>query len=553
MTGHNSFWKRVSSSLRACTLGLACLVLATTTANISSYAAEWPSDVSIDADAGIVMDADTGTILYGKNIHDTYAPASITKVLTALVVLDNCEMNETVKYTAHAVNDVEDGSSSAGYSVGDETTVEVALYSLLLKSANESANALADHVAGSKADFVELMNKKAKELGCVDSHFNNPSGLNDEEHYVSAYDMALITRAAFENETFCRISATTYYELPPNARNPQGLGISPGNRMIKKNWPQEYMPECIGGKTGYTSIALNTLVTGAEKDGRRLITAVLHSDGTTYSDTKKLVNFGFSEFKTLDLTAENSPFEKLLSDLSAGNVPLVTGVRPQVIAGSHVVVPVDVEVSDITCKADFSLEADAPANACARLHFDIDGHEIGSGWLGFENITIHGASKIPEELLEGAPALEQLAADASEKANVERAAEEARKESVRASKAAETASGGGTAGADNSDKKDKESGAAKTGRIHGNHQKEEDPMDKLARWALILGIIGGVVLAVLLSITALKAYDDHQRRKEEAATEDRKKRRRQRFRADGMTEEEFDDYVKKHREKRGKE
>lgn len=241
---------------------------------------DWPADISIDSDAGIVMDANTGVVLYGKNIHETYSPASITKVLTSLIVLEHCSLDETVTFSESAVYNVESNSSSAGYDTGDTASVKDCLYALLLKSANEAANALAEHVAGSADAFAVLMNEKAAELGCQDSHFANPSGLNNEEHYVSAYDMALITRAAFENPTFAKIVETTYYKLPPNQKNPEGQGISPGNKLVKKNWPQYYRPDVLGGKTGYTSIALNTLVNGARQGDTTLITVILHSNNT---------------------------------------------------------------------------------------------------------------------------------------------------------------------------------------------------------------------------------------------------------------------------------
>ena len=174
--------------------------------------ADWPDNVSIESDAGIIMDANSGAVIYGKNIHATYAPASITKVLTALIVLERCSMDETVTFSQNAVYNVESNSSSAGYDTGDTASVKDCLYALLLKSANEAANALAEHISGTTEEFAVLMNEKAAELGCQDSHFSNPSGLNDENHYVSAYDMALITKAAFENADFSKIVATTYYE-----------------------------------------------------------------------------------------------------------------------------------------------------------------------------------------------------------------------------------------------------------------------------------------------------------------------------------------------------
>ena len=189
-----------------------CLIFSLLLCPMTADAAvSWPENASIQADGGIVIEADTGTVLYGKNIHETYYPASITKILTALIVLEHCDLDEIVTFSHDAVYNVEEGSSSAGIDEGDELTVRDCLYALLLASANESANALAEHVSGSREAFAELMNEKAESLGCQDSHFANPSGLNDENHYTSAYDMALITRAAIENPTFVEISGSRTY------------------------------------------------------------------------------------------------------------------------------------------------------------------------------------------------------------------------------------------------------------------------------------------------------------------------------------------------------
>ena len=164
-------------------------------------APSWPTGVEIEADGGIVM-ANSGAILYGKNIHTQYFPASITKLLTALIIIENCDLNDMVTFSENAVYNVEEGSTSAGYDTGDQATVRNCLYAMVLKSANEAANALAEHAAGSIDAFADMMNQKAAELGCTDSHFANPSGLNNPEHYTSAHDMALIARAAFDNPDF---------------------------------------------------------------------------------------------------------------------------------------------------------------------------------------------------------------------------------------------------------------------------------------------------------------------------------------------------------------
>ncbi len=316
---------------------------------------EWPSDISIASDAGIVMDANTGVVLYGKNIHETYSPASITKVLTSLIVLEHCSLDETVTFSESAVYNVESNSSSAGYDTGDTASVKDCLYALLLKSANEAANALAEHVAGSADAFAVLMNEKAAELGCQDSHFANPSGLNNEEHYVSAYDMALITRAAFENPTFAKIVETTYYKLPPNQKNPEGQGISPGNKLVKKNWPQYYRPDVLGGKTGYTSIALNTLVNGARQGDTTLITVILHSNNKQYEDTSRLLDFGFNNFQSVKIADYDQTFSNIGKDLKIADVSTAGGESLSIDPDSRVVLPKTADFSETTTSFDYEI------------------------------------------------------------------------------------------------------------------------------------------------------------------------------------------------------
>ena len=200
----------------------------------NAYAeATWPDYVPIQAEGGIVMDADTGTVLYGKNIHTAYYPASITKIMTALVVIENCSLDEMVTFSHNAVYNVEAGSSSAGLDEGDVLNVRDCLYALLLKSANESANALAEHVAGSTEAFAEMMNAKAASLGCQDSHFANPSGLNNPDHYVSAYDVkekyAGILRGLYRRQDRIHVSGWQY----PGNLCPQKWH-DPGIRGLKR-------------------------------------------------------------------------------------------------------------------------------------------------------------------------------------------------------------------------------------------------------------------------------------------------------------------------------
>lgn len=251
----------------------------------------------VQAEGAVLMDAATGKVLFGKNQNQQFYPASITKVMTALLVLERCSLQDTVTFSATATTNLESGAVALGVSEGDQLTVEQSLYGLLLKSANEIGNGLAEHVAGSNAAFADLMNEKARALGCQNTHFANPHGLNDPSHLTTAYDMALILRAALENADFRRIDTTTSYDFPA-LKKEAAKTITMGHKMLYPT-DSRYYPGMIGGKTGYTSKAGNTLVTGVERDGIRLIAVVLKSKGTHYTDTKAMLDYGFANYQTL--------------------------------------------------------------------------------------------------------------------------------------------------------------------------------------------------------------------------------------------------------------
>lgn len=245
----------------------------------------------VAAEGAVLLNAATGEVLYGKNQDKQFYPASITKVMTALVVLEHCNLNETVTFSEAATTNLESGAVALGVSAGDQLTVEQSLYGLLLKSANEIGNGLAEHVSGSVSAFADLMNAKAKELGCKNTHFANPHGLNNENHKTTPYDMALILRAAVANDTFRKIDTTTSYEFPA-IKNSAARTITMGHKMMYKT-DSRYYEGIIGGKTGYTSKAGNTLVTAVERDGVRLIAVVMKANGTHYTDTKAMLDYGF--------------------------------------------------------------------------------------------------------------------------------------------------------------------------------------------------------------------------------------------------------------------
>lgn len=340
----------------------------------------WPENVEISAEGGILMDAGSGAVLYGKNIHQAYYPASITKILTALIVIENCNLDETVTFSHNAVYNVEAGSSSAGIDEGDQLSVRDCLYAMLLKSANEAANALAEHAAGSIDAFAEKMNEKAQSLGCTDSHFNNPSGLNDPEHYTSAHDMALIACAAFENATFVEIDSSRYYDLPPTKRNPEGSRVYPGHKMLKKNLP-EYYPGILGGKTGYTSLAGNTLVTCAERNGMRLVSVVLNGHQTHYTDTKTLLDFGFANFYSVNVSAEDTTYSSLANDMTIAGLPAADLSILHLQDDSQITLPNSANFSDTESSISYDLPASAPKLAVAQITYRYGNHDAGYAWL----------------------------------------------------------------------------------------------------------------------------------------------------------------------------
>ena len=174
----------------------------------------WPEDAPpVTSEAAIVMEASTGAILYSKNIHEEFYPASITKILTTLLAIENSSLSEIVTFSKKAVFDVDLDSSRIGIDVGEELTMEQSLYGIMLASANEVSYAVAEHISGDVDSFADLMNARAKELGCTNTNFVNPNGLPDPNHYTSAYDMALISRAAINNDIFREITGTRTYKI----------------------------------------------------------------------------------------------------------------------------------------------------------------------------------------------------------------------------------------------------------------------------------------------------------------------------------------------------
>ena len=268
--------------------------------NASATDAEYiPSDAPvINAESAIVMDIDTGDILYEKAAYTERYPASITKVLTCLIAIRNGNVNDTLTISESVMNQTEEGSSSIGLVAGEQLTLRDALYGMMLNSGNECALSIAEYIGGSTEGFADMMNKTARELGCKASNFVNPNGLQNENHYTCCYDMALIGIAAYQYPEFKKLISSQSYEIPETNMN-EARALWQENRLIYSGNGEYYYQYSTGGKTGYTTTSLATLISFAERDGRRLVTVVMKCNPTTesYLDTIKLDEFCFNSYK----------------------------------------------------------------------------------------------------------------------------------------------------------------------------------------------------------------------------------------------------------------
>ena len=257
--------------------------------------ANWPQGPAIYAESGILVDLDTQEILYSKNIDKQLYPASITKVMTTLVAIESSSPEEPVTFSQHALDSIEWDSSNIGCRLNETLTMEQCWYAMMLNSANEVCCGVAEHISGSIEAFVEKMNQKAAELGCTNTHFSNPNGLPDETHYTTAHDMALIANAAYQNETFRQVFSTRQYEIPPTPQYTETRYLYNHHKMMQPD-TEYYYEGCLGGKTGYTETALNTLVTIASRNGKNLLCVTMRTQGRqVYTDTASLFDYGFSQ------------------------------------------------------------------------------------------------------------------------------------------------------------------------------------------------------------------------------------------------------------------
>lgn len=346
----------------------------------SNLIENWPLGPEIGAKSAILIEANTGVVLYEKNVHEKLFPASVTKILTALVAFDNSEMNDMVTFSYDAVGSIDwRTDANMGIAGGSSITMEQTLYGMLVGSANEAAYAIAEHIAGNgKLDeFAKLMNEKAKSLGCVDSNFVTPNGIHDDNHYTSAYDLSLIGRAFFKNEFLSHIACTPKYTIPPSPTQTKGeLTVYAKSKLFPG---KEYAYEgLVGTKTGYTDLARQTLISCAERGNMKLICVIMMEESPNqYTDTIDLFNYGFTNFQITTVADKDTKYNisSLNSFSTEGNLFGDSKSFIEIDPKAYVVLPYGSTLEDTTSSVGYD---NLDYKQVARIDYFYSDVKVGS-------------------------------------------------------------------------------------------------------------------------------------------------------------------------------
>lgn len=372
-------------ALLLCMVGLA----------LGTSSADAKKKPSISAESAIVMDVQSGTILYEKNKDKKEYPASITKVMTGLLAIENSSLSETVTYSEKAVTNLESGASNIGIKTGEKLSMEDSLYAILLMSANEACNGVAEHIAGSVDSYVDMMNERAKELGCTGTHFANTNGLWMENHYTTAHDMALIAREAYKNPTFAKITGTKRYNIEKTNKSKIRYLYNHHGMLYASTFSQYLYEYCVGGKTGYTAKCRYTLVTYAKKDDMTLVSVIMKAPNSPwtepneYTDTTKILNYCFENYDRYGINEDVTEtvnnqylFTRFSSYYNEGTSPL------SIEDGAGVMLPKGVGLDQAQKKVEFY---DTPKNITntkkniGKITYTYDGKEVGGSEIYYEN------------------------------------------------------------------------------------------------------------------------------------------------------------------------
>ena len=292
---------------------------------VTDSIAGWPAAPAITSETAVLIDAETGAVLYDKGMDECRYPASTTKLMTLLVAIENSSPRDIVTFTETGVRDVTWDSSNINAKLGETMTMKDCWMAAYIQSANEVCAEIAETVGGTEAGFVEMMNQKAQELGCTHTHFVNASGLPDENHYSSAHDLAKIMQAGLKNHRFCQVLKKVSYTIP--ATNMSEARSMHTHMPLMAKESDLYYEGCLGGKTGFATEAQHTLVTAAERNGRTYIAVTMRAAdlGTNCTDSRALFDYTFNNFDTIDVAGTKMTVPKgitvndLTADMSESN------------------------------------------------------------------------------------------------------------------------------------------------------------------------------------------------------------------------------------------
>lgn len=323
---------------------------------------------SVAAKAALLVDLNTGRTVYEQDADERIYPASLTKIMTCLLALENGNLSDVVTVSASALEDLDIDSSVAGLQVGEQMTLENLLYCMMVVSGNDACNVIAEHIAGSITDFVRMMNQRAYELGCLNTHFSNPHGLHDENHYTTARDLSIITQAALKSENFRQIVDTYEYQLPDDNMRQNIPKLKTTNMLIYRSMSNSlYYPRAHGIKTGYTSQAGRCVISEATGDGLDLLgivcgaaTTILDSGDLlmeNFTECASLFDYGFDNYSYLTLMSPLYPVDQVKINNSAGAEAVAVAPQDEI----KVLLPNDYDpdklVTDIQLNSD---SVDAP-------------------------------------------------------------------------------------------------------------------------------------------------------------------------------------------------
>lgn len=355
----------------------------------------WPIAPDVFSGSVMMVEVNTGVVLYEKEEETQRYPASTTKILTCLIALENCSLNEMVTFSANAV-DLEEDATSIDAVEGEEMSMKDCLYGLMLPSGNDCAIAIAEHIAGSVEAFADMMNERALEIGCENSHFVNPHGLFHRDHYTTASDLCKIARVAFNNSAFVEIVSHVTYTIPETNKSEPRL-LENTNYMIDPT-SSYYYENIIGGKTGYLYESGRCLVTLAKKNGMTVVTVVMFSSNYTgvFIDTEELLDYVFNGFALNNIAESESRFTYACEES-----------KIKLDATAQILMPRQLTINDLVSDIEFTYDMDMDEFAEASERAGIttrDGRHLyaiinyyyAGNYLGHVNVVIDDNMQIPQ-------------------------------------------------------------------------------------------------------------------------------------------------------------